>query len=211
MKNEDVGMMRLGNEDRKGDWMETVSGVRFFPLDPRPEDVRHSDIAHHLSRLNRYCGAIKYEHYSVGYHSAIMAEWLYKTYGCPFVAYQGLMHDAPETYISDMVRPLKRQPEMKAFTETEQLIWDRAIVPMDPYLRLAFKLDDRVLEADNRILVDERAQVMNQSGNSWGIDHLEPLGVTLLDISPTAAKLLWLNWFWFLRFQIDHADARLSR
>lgn len=178
---EDVGMMRAGNETRVGDWMETAFGHRFFPLDPRPEEVHLDDIIAHLSRINRYNGAARLESYSVAEHSVLMAMWLYNEYNCPLLAYQGLFHDAPEAYIGDMVRPLKRN--MPAFVAAEAPVY-KAIVEAFPVLNHAhmmltgnLELDDRVHDADNRILVDERAQVMRPSANSWGIDHLKPLGI----------------------------------
>lgn len=202
---EDVGMMRAGNETRKGDWMETWQGVRFYPLDPRPEEVLLADIAHHLARINRYNGACELEHYSVAEHSVLMSEWLLDEYEDPALAYQGLFHDAPEAYIGDMVRPLKRN--MPAFVDAEGPIYD-AIVQRFQVLRLAhgadqaffafmnegtsYELDDRVKEADNRILVDERAQVMRPSGNTWGINHLTPLGIRIEGWSPSFAEHFFL-------------------
>ena len=41
---------------RFGDWMQTHSGGRFYPLDPRPDDLVADDIAHALSLLCRYGG-----------------------------------------------------------------------------------------------------------------------------------------------------------
>jgi 5'-deoxynucleotidase YfbR-like HD superfamily hydrolase len=43
----------------RGDWIQTYSGKRFFPLDPRPEDVCIEDIAHALSLLCRWTGHVK--------------------------------------------------------------------------------------------------------------------------------------------------------
>lgn len=193
---EDVGMMRDGNETRKGDWMETYTGVRFFPLDPRPEEVNLTDIAHHLSRINRYNGAIRIEHYSVAEHSIAVAAWLMHTYGDPELALQGLFHDACEAYIGDMVRPLKRN--MPDFVAAEEHLW----AAISTAANLPMKLDPRVIEADNRILVDERRQVMRPSGNEWGIDHLEPLGVNLVGLTPDLAKT------GFLALALSYNDRR---
>jgi hypothetical protein len=193
---EDVGMMRAGNETRVGDWMETAFGHKFWPLDPRPSEVYLADIAAHLARINRYNGAAKLESYSVAQHSFLMAVWLYTAYGCEKLAYQGLFHDAPEAYIGDMVRPLKRN--MPAFVAAEAPVY-HAIVEAFPVLQAShggfnkvYELDDRVHDADNRILVDERKQVMRPSNNSWGIDHLEPLGVEIYSWSATHAEEMFL-------------------
>lgn len=185
MKGEDVGMMRAMDETRQGSWMETHSGTRFYPLDPRPSEVYLTDVAWHLGRINRYGGAIKLEQYSVAEHAVEMAKWFIRTYPDePHVAFQALHHDDCEAYIGDMVRPLKR--ELPQFTEVEINLWDSAIAPRFGLPTYA-ELDPRVKDADNRILVDERAQVMNQSLNTWGIDHLEPLGVRLHGLRPSVA------------------------
>jgi len=192
---EDVGMMRASNETRRGDWMEVASGTRFYPLDPRASEVHLSDVASSLAKQCRYNGHTRF-FYSVAEHSVLMADWLFREYGDPLLAYQGLMHDAPEAYLGDMVRPLKRN--MPAFVAAELPVW-QTIVEAFPVLRrkglsqdLAapgpYGLDARVHQADNRILVDERAQVMRPSSNPWGIDHLEPLGVTIEGWHPGDAE-----------------------
>lgn len=185
---EDVGMMRALGETRKGDWMEVWTGTRFYPLDPRPEEVHVEDIAHSLARQNRYNGHIDTDHYSVAEHSVLMARWVMREYGDARLAFEALMHDSPETYISDMVRPLKRN--MPDFVAAEYTVWGRGIAPRWPTLLPAMmtQLDERIKAADNRILVDERAQVMRQSSNTWGIDHLAPLGVTIEGWYPKKAE-----------------------
>ena len=42
--------------ERVGNWMQTVGGRAFYPLDPRPEDVDIEDIAHALSLVCRFGG-----------------------------------------------------------------------------------------------------------------------------------------------------------
>src|SRR4051812_6540197 len=91
-------------KQQKGDWMQTISGKAFFPLDPRPADVDIQDIAHALAFQCRFGGHVK-EFYSVAEHSVRVslicahedAKW-------------GLLHDATEAYLSDIVRPVKRDP-----------------------------------------------------------------------------------------------------
>jgi hypothetical protein len=41
---------------RNGDWIQTYSGKKFWPLDPRPEEIFVEDIVHALSVLCRYGG-----------------------------------------------------------------------------------------------------------------------------------------------------------
>ena len=84
--------------ERKGDWFLTYTGRQFWPLDPRPEDICIRDIAHHLSLCCRFNGACRV-HYSVAQHSVMVANIL----PAP-LRFWGLMHDATEAYVGDMVR-----------------------------------------------------------------------------------------------------------
>lgn len=94
-------MCLLKDEDRKGGWTNTFTGIRFWPIDPRPEEVVIEDIAHGLSLMNRYNGQTP-RPYSVAQHSVLVSE------ECnPEDAFWGLMHDASEAYIADIVAPAK--------------------------------------------------------------------------------------------------------
>lgn len=53
---------------RQGDWMQTRSGQKFWPLDPRPDEVVLEDIAHALSNTCRFAGHCR-TFYSVAEHS----------------------------------------------------------------------------------------------------------------------------------------------
>lgn len=87
---------------RKGGWTQTSSGLQFWPLDPRPEDISITDIAHALALVNRYNGHTKVP-YSVAQHSVLVS------LECdPEDAFWGLMHDASEAYLGDMISPMKR-------------------------------------------------------------------------------------------------------
>jgi hypothetical protein len=93
--------------------MQTVSGKKFYPLNPRVEDVDIYDIAHHLGNLCRYNGATK-SFYSVAQHSVLVS-----TVCDPRDALWGLLHDASEAYMGDMIRPLKHSPGYKQFRKDE--------------------------------------------------------------------------------------------
>ena len=63
-----------------------------------------------------------------------------------------------------------------------------------------YPLVPRVKELDNRILVDERAALMSDSGNDWdAIGHLAPLGVQIEGWPPEKAKKEWLDRYYALR------------
>jgi len=155
------------------DFIETYTGRPFWPLKPKPEDVSIIDIAHHLSHQCRYSGAPKF-FYSTAQHCCLLADYADLRMGCgPIECLQILIHDAPEAYLVDVPRPVKQfMPEYR--------VWDKAI---NNAIRSWIGFGDLPIpawqdELDSRIIVDERAQIMSDSGLDWG-HALEPLGVTI--------------------------------
>ena len=173
--------MKTTNPDRVGDWIQVYSGGIFYPLDPRPEEINLIDIAHSLSMKCRYAGHTK-EFYSVAEHSVLISQVVSKRN-----ALWGLLHDAPEAFSSDCPKPLKRcLPQWKAM---ERRIMDAVCVkfglePPEP---------EEVREADNRILADERALLMNPCQYDWGVSA--PLGVHIFAHCPKVAEFYFMQRF----------------
>jgi len=71
------------------------------PFNLKPEDIDIKDIAHHLSRICRWNGGVN-GFYSVAEHSIKVAKAV-----APEYQLWGLLHDAVETYIGDITRPVK--------------------------------------------------------------------------------------------------------
>lgn len=84
----------------------THTGQGFDPFDPRAEDVRLEDIAHHLAMICRYGGACP-KFYSVAEHAVRVADLVLDKTGDPLLALFGLHHDSAEAYIGDQRRPIK--------------------------------------------------------------------------------------------------------
>ena len=61
------------SEKRRGDWIMTFTGRKFWVLDPQPEDVNIIDIAHALAMKVRFNGHVS-RFYSVAQHSVLVAE-----------------------------------------------------------------------------------------------------------------------------------------
>lgn len=100
------------NHGRRGRYIITYTGVRFWPLDPRPEEINIEDIAHSLSMLCRFNGHIK-NFYSVSEHCVrVSAECRKENKLC------GLLHDASEAYLCDIPTPLKQ--ELPDYLQYEQ-------------------------------------------------------------------------------------------
>lgn len=106
---------------RRGDWLQTVSGRAFYPLDPRPEDIDIGDIAHALSQVCRFGGHCL-RAYSVAEHSVRVAQAIRDYGGSHDTQFEGLLHDAAEAYIGDVIWPLKQAEELGGYKRIERAI-----------------------------------------------------------------------------------------
>lgn len=165
----------------RGDWMQTFTGSRFYPLDPRPEDIDSRDIAHALSLLCRYGGHVD-RFYSVAEHCVLMSEAV-----APEHALAALLHDATEAYVCDVPRPLKRQ--LVGYKYIEDGVW-WAIAER---FGVDSRLPREVKEADNRILLTERDALMPNTRYSWSVDGMAPLAVTVEGWAPRVAEKRYLD------------------
>lgn len=177
--------------ERAGDWMQAYLGGKFWPMDPRSDEVFIEDIAHSLSMQCRYAGhCLRF--YSVAEHCVLIARRVLSEGFDPYVALAGLLHDAPEAYLVDVLRPVK--PFLPGYKEAERRVWNAVAQ------RFRLAQDDYpiiVHEADHRILGDERAQNMRPTDDDWPLAN-NPLGVTLQFWTPEQAKAEFLSTYWQL-------------
>lgn len=172
--------------ERKGNWFLTYTGRQFWPLDPRPEDIDIRDIAHHLSLICRFNGGTRV-HYSVAQHSIIVARMLPSE-----LKFYGLMHDSPEAYIGDMVRPLKRsQPD---FCKVEDLIWSIIALKYNIVAAQYPVNAARVKLADNIALMTERRDLLVKSPKLW-TTKADPLPDVIKPMTPHEAEVQFLEMF----------------
>lgn len=95
----------------------------FNPLAPDPECILIEDIARSLSNLCRYNGHVR-EFYSVAEHSY----WVSLDVP-PADALWGLLHDASEAYLGDLMSPLKyHTPLGTQYREIEALVMQAVCV-----------------------------------------------------------------------------------
>lgn len=97
----------------------TYSGHTLDLMSIRKEDIALKDIAHHLSSINRFNGALQ-KPISVAQHSVTVSRLL-KPYGYGAL---GLLHDASEAYLGDVTKWLKQTPQMTQFRELEDKLSD---------------------------------------------------------------------------------------
>lgn len=100
--------------------MLTYTGKFFNILDPDPNEIDPRDLAHHLSMICRYNGAVSHP-YSVAQHSVLVAKQF------PEGSYErrwAILHDAPEAYIGDLIAPLKYSGHFEYYFEAEKRLMD---------------------------------------------------------------------------------------
>lgn len=179
---------------RIGDWMQSYTGRRVYPIDLRVEDICIEDIAHSLAyqcRFNGHC----MRYYSVAEHSVIVSRHV-----PPYLYLDGLLHDAIEYCLHDMVKPLK--PSFPEYV-TAELAGERVIAQK---FGTTFPIHPDVKDIDNRILIDERRQLMASCEFEWFL-HGEPLGVQLGCWSPKEAEGMFLERYYELTTKSYYTDT----
>lgn len=178
----------------RGPWISTWSGGKWYLSTPRPEDVNPMDIAYALSQLvrwNGHCDGI-----TVAEHSCRVADRLLKQGHNVFCQLAGLLHDAHEAYLGDMVNPMKsllpgifkmQHESQRAINDAFGVMWCCDASQSELPAPVAYQLTDSPIVhlADNQELAREsscnlsRAQVA--SAREWieflpnpGVCELEP-------------------------------------
>lgn len=175
--------IRLAHTMPLGDWFLTQSGKRFWPLSPDSDAITIEDIAHALSHVCRYGGHCN-PFYSVAQHS-VHVSYLVSADRAKL----GLLHDATEAYVGDMVRPLKYAiPQYQAI---EDSVW-KAVAKKFSLPEAKPTLDADVKLADDIALMTERRDVMPKSDHIWSVKAI-PDSERITALSSKLAKNLFLN------------------
>jgi hypothetical protein len=159
------------SENTDDTFIMMYSGIKFYPFNPKPEDVLLDDICYHLSRICRFNGGMS-RMYSVAEHSIRVAQILPKEYKI-----YGLLHDAAEVYFSDIPRPIKvglRNKFGDFFDEFESNIMDAVYShfnippPNDDILKELSIADNTIGYYENKYL-RPNCCTMKYSGSIKGI------------------------------------------
>jgi 5'-deoxynucleotidase YfbR-like HD superfamily hydrolase len=146
-----------------GPVIETYTGGRFRPFDPRPADVQLLDIAAGLAHTCRFGGHCR-EFYSVAQHSLHVS----REFDAPRLQLLALLHDAGEAYLGDIPRPVKAELERMADVEAtiRGAVW--TALGVDPPERDEW---ERVMTADDRLLAYEADRLL--ADGSWATESPE--------------------------------------
>ena len=149
------------------------------------EDVCIEDIAHHLSLLCRFNGGCR-EFYSVAQHSVHVAQVLPDR-----LKLRGLLHDATEAYLGDVVSPLKDcLPQYRAMEAT---LW-RVVCKKFNLPKISAADCVAVKQADTVLLVTEWRDLMPPSAAP--LDHLaKPWRNAVVPWTAELAERQFLNFY----------------
>lgn len=173
---------------RHTDWIQTFSGLQFFPLEPRIDDISIYDIAHALSNLCRYGGHVE-TFYSVAQHCILVSQVVPREF-----ALYGLLHDASEAYLIDVPRPIKHGAGMETYRAAEN--------NLQRLIYSAFGLDPNepgcIKTADNQLLRTEQRDLMKPAPAAWKDYRVSALDFVIEPLPPGAAKGEFLTRFYEL-------------
>lgn len=140
----------------RSDWFVTATGRQVYVRDPEPDSIAIDDIAHALAYLCRFGGHTR-EFYSVAQHSVHVSKLVPAEHQLV-----GLMHDATEAYLGDVIRPLKRELA-GAYGDLEARWW----AAIATRFALPLVLPEEVHQADVVALATERRDLITHHGRRW--------------------------------------------
>ena len=130
-------------------WIRTYSGIKFYPFNPKIENILIEDIAHSLSNQCRFSGHSS-KFYSVAQHCCFVADICSEENKM-----WGLIHDATEAYFIDVPSPIKKA--IKEFKNIENTL----SLAIAEKFNLPSKMPEEVHEADRSIFNVEWVSLMN--------------------------------------------------
>jgi hypothetical protein len=132
--------------------IRTFTGRLVYPLDMKPGDICIEDIAHALSNLCRFNGHSA-RFFSVAEHSWHVSQVLPRRH-----ALWGLLHDASEAYLNDMVKPIKEADGFEAYRDAEHRL-ERVIADV---FGLSWPRPEEFTLADRRLLITEQRDLFGR-------------------------------------------------
>ena len=177
--------------------ISTRSGLRLYLHNPHPSQVLIDDIAHGLAHQCRFNGQTN-QFYSVAQHSVMVASIL-----PPELKLAGLLHDAAEAYLGDIVQPLKEL--LPNFAEIES----RFANVIGERFKVDLTHNDLVKKADLIALATERRDLMPMEIVEWdSLIGVNPLGKSITPLNPEKAKAEFIEYFLKLTFKQDLSRSK---
>ncbi len=170
--------------------IETYLGEAFEPLNPDPDKILISDIAHALSNQCRFSGHTR-EFYSVAEH-CVRVSWLLQDWETPrWIQLWGLLHDASEAYLVDIPSPLKKHPNFESYRRSEALV----MAAVCERFGLPEPQPASVASADRVLLATEARALMPFVPENWADLQSSAFNAPITPWLPAEAKRKFLNRF----------------
>lgn len=193
--------MSAVEEDRslvRDSWDIGLSNGRLVDLcNLRDDEIDIEVIAHSLSLQCRYMGHVKH-HYSVAQHCIYVCDCIIKEnrVDCR-EALAGLLHDASEAYLHDLVRAIK----VGLLDEGSQ--WNKLEAKIQKQIFLKYGLHNhqqyhkQIKKWDNRVLRSEIDELIPQACPEFRqmIADIEPAGVVIEKLAPWQVEPMFLERF----------------
>lgn len=144
--------MKYPKENEDGSWIALYNGGWIVPLKPDPKAIDIYDIAHSLALQCRFTGHTT-EFYSTAQHSYYVSLIVPKE-----DALWGLLHDASETYVSDVARPIKHS--LSEFGDMYRSVEEVLAKAVAERFGLPWPEPDSVKRADKMMLRAEQRDLM---------------------------------------------------
>lgn len=178
-------------------------------LDPDPNAIDISVIAQALSRQCRYNGHSS-RFYSVAEHCVLVSELLEFDHDDQHLALIGLLHDAAEAFVGDIITPIKRM--LPSFKPIEWRV-QAAVYKRFGLMRFGWssRWATTIKEADNLAAAIEVDQLMPPSEEYWhhlhGLSQPEDWDWPTLGWPSPKAEQQFLDRFEELAYELPHVDA----
>jgi hypothetical protein len=182
--------------DIENPWLGTPSGQRFFPFTPWKSAIDIEDIAHGLAGKYRYAG-LSNRWYTVAQHAIEVS----RRFPSRTNALWGLLHDAAETWLTDIPAPIKGYlffaipvAEDSVRVASYRALEEEILSAVAETFGLPWPVPDSIHTADLRERARERRDLFDESQPGWK-PMSEPYPEPLVPVSPDAAKKMFLARF----------------
>jgi hypothetical protein len=185
-----------------GSNMTTFSGRYVNPADLQLDEIDIEDIAHGLSNICRFAGQFALVS-NLRIILLLLAWMVFEESKDKDFALTALLHDAPEAYVCDLVRCVKKFcPD---YRRLEQMVWHPIVRKFN--LRCIYvyssipserkmHIHPRIKEADMRMLVTERRQLISDKSAVWDLEtKYLPYEIEIDPAPPKMAKAQFLQAF----------------
>jgi 5'-deoxynucleotidase YfbR-like HD superfamily hydrolase len=202
-------------ERGENDFIWTVSGKQFWPLDPRADEICIEDIAHALSNVCRFTGHAS-RFYSVAEHSCHVANLigeeckrLGRSKDIPQLKMAGLLHDASEAYLCDLSGPIKGATRFGT-------LYKRFEAGLQSAVEQRFgcpSLDSAIVRWADKVMLAHEMQALIQSRAVLHVDVSLAAGADMPDLrepwTPSVARCNFLEAYAEIRAAVETAhDCR---